>query len=281
VRTPVVLSFSGGKDSVLALARLRASGLWDVRALLAAFIEDEGTLVMHEVPERLVALQASSLGVPLVAMRVPRAPSNAVYEERLAAALAPLRAQGVRHVAFGDLFLEDIKAYRDALMARLGFEPVYPLWGADTREMAQAFVRDGYRGVTVCVDVAKLGAEWSDREMDATFFAALPEDVDPCGERGEFHSFVYDGPGFAYPVRFARRKVETRGGFHYGSLAALSSDACAHCGAAFECGMKAGRARCWCVDAPRVPIDPSLEGCLCPRCLALEAMSADQRSNLL
>jgi uncharacterized protein (TIGR00290 family) len=267
VQTPVVLSFSGGKDSVLALARLRASGTWDVRALLAAFIEGEGTLVMHEVPERLVALQASSLGAPLVTMRVPRAPSNAAYEERLAAVLAPLRAQGVRHVAFGDLFLEDVKAYRDALMARLGFEPVYPLWGNDTREMAKSFVRDGYRGVTVCVDAAKLGAEWANRDMDAAFFAALPAEVDPCGEHGQFHSFVHDGPGFAYPVRFERRAAGSRGGFHYATLTPLSGDACARCGATFECGMKAGVEHCWCVDVPPVAIDAALAGCVCPRCL--------------
>jgi uncharacterized protein (TIGR00290 family) len=269
VQNPVVLSFSGGKDSVLALARLRASGQWKVRALLAAFIEGEGTLVMHEVPERLVALQASSLGIPFVAMRVPHAPSNAIYEERLAAALAPWRAQGVRHVAFGDLFLEDIRAYRDALMARLGFEPVYPLWGADTRELARAFVRDGYRGVTVCVDGTKLDAEWSNREMDAAFFAALPAASDPCGENGEFHSFVHDGPGFAYPVRFGRRAAGSRGGFHYAALTPLSGDACARCGATFECGMKAGVERCWCSDVPPVPIDAALAGCLCPRCLRM------------
>jgi uncharacterized protein (TIGR00290 family) len=267
VPTPVVLSFSGGKDSVLALARLRASGRWEVRALLAAFIEGEDALVMHEVPERLVALQASSLGVPLVALRVPRAPSNAMYEERLGAALAPFKAQGVRHVAFGDLFLEDIKTYRDALMARLGFEPVYPLWGTDTRELALAYLRDGYRGVTVCVDATRLGREWSNRDMDATFFAALPAAVDPCGERGEFHSFVYAGPGFAYPIRFERHATGTHGGFHHAALTPLSGDACARCGATFECGMKAGVERCWCADLPTVPIDPALAGCLCPRCL--------------
>jgi uncharacterized protein (TIGR00290 family) len=267
VQTPVVLSFSGGKDSVLALARLRAAGQWDVRALLATFIAGEGTLVMHEVPERLVALQASSLGVPLVAMRVPRAPPNEVYAERLAAALEPLRARGVRHVAFGDLFLADIKTYRDALMARLGFEPVYPLWGTDTRELAQAFVRDGYRAVTVCVDAAKLGAEWANRDMDAAYFAALPAGVDPCGERGEFHSFVYDGPGFAYPVRFERHAASSRGKFHYAALTPLWGDACARCGATFECGMKAGVEHCWCVDVPPVAIDTALAGCVCPRCL--------------
>ena len=267
MQTPVVLSFSGGKDSVLALARLRASGQWDVRALLGAFIEGEGTLVMHEVPERLVALQASSLGAPLVALRLPRAPSNEVYEKRLAAALEPLRAQGVRHIGFGDLFLADIKAYRDALMARLGFEPVYPLWGNDTREMAKSFVRDGYRGVTVCVDAAKLGAEWANRDMDAAFFAALPAEVDPCGEHGEFHSFVHDGPGFAYSVRFERRESATRGGFHYAALTPLSGDVCARCGATFECGMMAGVEPCWCVNVPPVAIDAALAGCVCPRCL--------------
>jgi diphthamide synthase (EF-2-diphthine--ammonia ligase) len=178
-----------------------------------------------------------------------------------------LRAQGVRHVAFGDLFLEDVKAYRDALMARLGFEPVYPLWGNDTREMAKSFVRDGYRGVTVCVDAAKLGAEWANRDMDAAFFAALPAEVDPCGEHGQFHSFVHDGPGFAYPVRFERRAAGSRGGFHYATLTPLSGDACARCGATFECGMKAGVEHCWCVDVPPIAIDAALAACVCPRCL--------------
>jgi hypothetical protein len=153
------------------------------------------------------------------------------------------------------------------LTARLGIEPVYPLWGADTRALAQAFVRDGYRGITVCVDATKLDATWASREMDAAFFAALPTGIDPCGERGEFHSFVHDGPGFAYPVRFERCAAGLRNGFHYAALAPLSGEACARCGAAFECGMKAGVEHCWCVDAPPVAIDPALAGCLCPRCL--------------
>src|SRR5512145_716097 len=222
---------------------------------------------MHEVPERLVALQASSLGVPLITMHVPRSPSNAVYEERLAAALAPLRAQDVRHAAFGDLFLADIKAYRDALMTRLGFEPVYPLWGADTGALADAFACNGYRGVTVCVDGSKLGPEWVARDLDAAFFAALPAGIDPCGEHGEFHTFVHDGPAFAYPVRFERRATQTRGGFHFAALTPLSGGACARCAATFECGMKAGVAHCWCADVPPAAIDAALAGCLCPRCL--------------
>ena len=197
--SPVVLSFSGGKDSVLALERLRAAGVGRAGAARSVHRRRRHARDARG-PERLVALQAASLGVPLVALRVPRAPSNAVYEARLAAALEPFRAQGVRHVAFGDLFLEDIKAYRDALMARLGFEPVYPLWHEDTRELAKRFVRAGYRGVAICVDAARLAPEWAGRELDASFFAGLPAGVDPCGENGEFHTFVYDGPGFFYPV---------------------------------------------------------------------------------
>jgi uncharacterized protein (TIGR00290 family) len=251
---------------VLALERLRAGG-WDVRALLATVGEDDGTLVMHRVPERLVALQAASLGVPFVALRLPRDPANAVYEARLAAALEPFRAEGVRHVAFGDLFLEDIKAYRDALMARLGFEPVYPLWARDTRALADAFVEQGYRGVTVCVDAARLGPGWAGRDMDRAFFRELPPAVDACGENGEFHTFVYDGPGFAYPVRFERARGPLLGRFDYCALRPLAGEACARCGATFECGMKSGVERCWCADLPPIAPSAAFASCLCPRCL--------------
>jgi len=263
---PVVLSFSGGKDSVLALERLREEG-WDVRALAAAFVEDDGTLVMHGVPERLVALQAASLGVPLVPFRVPREAPNSVYEARLGAALEPFRAQGVGHVAFGDLFLEDIKSYRDALMARLGFAPVYPLWHEDTRALAKRFVDAGYRGMAVCVDTEQLAPDWAGRELNASFFTNLPVGVDPCGENGEFHTFVYDGPGFFYPVRFERTTGPMRGKFAYAGLRPLSGEACARCGATFECGMKAGVEHCWCADLPPIAPSAAFSNCLCPRCL--------------
>ncbi len=267
--SPVVLSFSGGKDSVLALERLRADG-WDVRALLAAVVEDDATLAMHGIPERLVALQAASLGVPLVPFHVPRDAANTVYEARLAAALEPFRAQGVRHVAFGDLFLEDIKAYRDALMARLGFEPVYPLWHEDTRALADRFVAAGYRGIAICVDTSKLGSDRAGRELDASFFVGLPLEADPCGENGEFHTFVYDGPGFFYPVRFERAAGTTRGKFAYAALRPLSGEGCARCGATFECGMKAGVEHCWCTTLPPIAPSAAFANCLCPRCLRNE-----------
>jgi len=263
---PIVLSFSGGKDSVLALGRLRGLG-WDVRAVLAASIADDHTLVMHGVPEQLVALQAASLAVAFASFAVPRGAANAVYETQLAQALAPFRAAGVRHVAFGDLFLADIKAYRDALMARLGFEPVYPLWGEDTRALAHRFLRDGHRAVTVCVDASRLGPDWAGRELDASFLADLPAGVDPCGENGEFHSFVYDGPGWLYPVQFERSGPRRLGGFHYCDLRPLDASTCARCGATFECGLSAGRGQCWCATLPAVAPDRALATCLCPRCV--------------
>jgi len=266
LRRPVVLSFSGGKDSILALAALHAAG-WEIRAALACFAADDHALVAHGVPEQLVSLQAASLGIALARMTVPRDPPNTIYEAQLADALAPYRAQGVRHVVFGDLFLADIKAYRDELITRLGFEPVYPLCGENTRALADGFVRAGYRGVTVCVDASKLGPEWVGREMDAAFFAELPQGIDPCGENGEFHSFVWDGPGFFYPVRFERATSRRTGGFHYCELSSVSGTTCASCGAIFECGAKAGAERCWCATLPSIAPDASRPDCLCPSCL--------------
>jgi uncharacterized protein (TIGR00290 family) len=279
VGNPVILSFSGGKDSVLALERLHAAD-WDVRALFGAFVEDDDTLVMHGVPERLVALQAASLGLPLVCLRVPRSPSNTVYEARLDAALEPFRGLGVRHVAFGDLFLADIRAYRDALMARLGFEPVYPLWLEDTRILADRFVAAGYRGVAVCVETAKLAPDWAGRELDAAFFAGLPPGADPCGENGEFHSFVYDGPGFAYPVRFERIPRVTRGRFAYCELRPLAGEFCTRCRATFECGMTAGLQHCWCATLPALAPSAAFATCLCPRCLRDEIATRHAAASL-
>jgi hypothetical protein len=173
----------------------------------------------------------------------------------------------VRHVAFGDLFLADIKAYRDVLMARLGFEPVYPLWHEDTRALANRFVAAGYRGIAICVDTTKLATDWTGRELDASFFAGLPPDVNPCGENGEFHTFVYDGPGFFYPVRFERIAGTTRDRLDYAALRPLAGEACARCGATFECGMKAGLEHCWCATLPSIAPGAAFASCLCPRCL--------------
>jgi len=272
--TPVVLASSGGKDSMLALAALRADPQWDVRGLLVTLSEDDDAVVMHGVPRELVAQQASSLGVALHPVSVPANPTNAMYEARMAAALDRLAAQSIRHVAFGDIFLAEVRHYREMMLARAGFRGVFPLWGRDSRALAGAFRRDGYRAVAVCVDGDCLGPGFAGRDLDDSFFADLPAAVDPCGENGEFHSFVYDGPGFRYAVRFTRARGKPAARFHFCAIAPLAMDRCARCGAAFECGMRAGHEECWCARLPPIAPPDAAAGCYCPRCLAEVAGTA-------
>lgn len=267
-RNPVVLASSGGKDSVLALAALRNDSRWDVRAVLVTFSDDDGAVVMHGVPRALVAQQASSLGLALRAVTVPRNPANGEYEARMAAALDELRGEGIRHVAFGDIFLADVREYRERMLARGGFAGVYPLWGRDSGELAGAFRREGYRAIAVCVDGSRLPHRFAGRELDDSFFADLPAGVDACGENGEFHTFVYDGPGFSYAVPFTKSVLPPAERFHYCALAPVATDACARCGAPFQCGMQAGLAECWCAKLPPVAPPDATAGCYCPRCLA-------------
>jgi len=267
-RTPVVLASSGGKDSVLALAALRAGSQWDVRGMLVTLTDDEDAVVMHRVPRALIAQQASSLGMALHTVTIPRNPANDVYESRMAAALARIRTEGIRHVAFGDIFLADVRQYRDRMLARADFEGVYPIWGRDTRELAHAFRHGGYRAIAVCVDGQRLPHGFVGRDLDDSFFADLPADVDACGENGEFHSFVYDGPGFAYRLRFTRERQPPAERFHYCAIRPVATDRCARCGAPFECGMQAGLTDCWCTKLPPIAALDATAGCYCPRCLA-------------
>ena len=266
-RTPVVLASSGGKDSVLALAALRADPRWDVRGLLVTLSEDDDAVVMHGVPRTLIAQQAASLGLRLQVVTVPRAPSNTLYESRMAAALDRLASEGIRQVAFGDIFLAEVRAYRELMLARAGFRGVFPIWGRTSRELVHSFRREGYRAVAVCVDGNRLAPGFAGRDLDDSFFADLPADVDPCGENGEFHSFVYDGPGFRYAVRFTRAQGAPAERFHTCSIAPLASDRCARCGAPFECGMQAGLKECWCAQLPPIAPPDAAAGCYCPRCL--------------
>src|SRR5713101_7832105 len=153
---PVVLAWSGGKDSCLALDELQRGGEYAVSALLATIVEGEERLQMHRVPRVLISRQAEAIGVPLREVRVPRSPTNEEYESRMGAALEEYRGRGVRRVAFGDLFLEDIRQYREATLARLGMRGLYPVWGRDTEALARRFVDAGFRAVVVCVDLRVL-----------------------------------------------------------------------------------------------------------------------------
>ncbi len=212
--------WSGGKDSALALDAIRAD--CDVLALLTTLNEEDGRSGMHRVRRELLGQQAAALGLPLQFIRLPAFPPNALYEDRVCAALRPFLPQGVRRAVFGDLFLEDIRAWRDALLRPLGMEAWYPLWGRDTAALAQEFLSRSYRAALVCVDARRLDARFAGREFDAALLRELPASVDPCGENGEFHTFVFDGPGFTGgPVAFTRGDVAAEGNFVYQDLLAV------------------------------------------------------------
>lgn len=213
----MLLSWSGGKDAALAYDALLAEGE-RVESLLVTVDDGTDCVGMHGVPLALVEAQAAALGVPLAVMRVPRFPSNVAYESALAAVLAPWKARGVTTVAYGDLFLDDVRTFRDAVLGRLGMEARYPLWGRDTGTLARDALAAGWRATLCVVDGRVLGPEWSGRPWDAALLAALPPGVDPCGEHGEFHTFVHDGPRFRRPLAVRARPPEPRDGFWYADL---------------------------------------------------------------
>ena len=215
---PVVLAWSGGKDSGLALAALRADPAVDVVAVLTTVTRDYDRISIHGVRRAVLEAQVAALGLPLIEVTIPAAATNVAYEQAFAAALAVFRNErpDVRHMAFGDLFLADVRAYRERVLPALGWTPVFPLWGRDTPALAQEFVRAGYRAILTCVDTTQLGAELAGREFDASLLAELPATVDPCGERGEFHTCVYAGPIFRYPLPVrAGERIRRDGRFEY------------------------------------------------------------------
>ena len=218
-REPLVLSFSGGKDSVCALAALRMQQNLKVTRLLTTLTREYQRIAMHGVRETLLDRQAEALGLPLDKIYLSAASSHAEYEDRMLDALTRYRAQGIERVAFGDLFLEDIRAYREQQLERVGMHGVFPLWGQDTRSLAAQFIDQGFRAVIVCVDIEQLAPEFSGREFDHDLLSALPAHVDPAGERGEFHTFVYAGPLFQEPIPFVRgERVRRLGRFEYTDL---------------------------------------------------------------
>jgi uncharacterized protein (TIGR00290 family) len=218
---PVVLAWSGGKDSSLALAALRADPAVEVVALLTTVTGEYDRISMHGVRRSILEAQVAELDLLLVEATIPPAASNTIYEEAFAAALEVLRLQHptLRYLAFGDLFLTDVRAYRERLLKPLGWTPLFPLWGRDTTALARQFVDQGYRAILTCVDTTQLDAEFAGQEFDASLLDQLPATADPCGERGEFHTCVYAGPIFHRPVALARgERVRRDGRFEYCDL---------------------------------------------------------------
>jgi len=208
------VAWSGGKDSAFALREILGDRCYRVAALLTTVTAEYDRISMHGVRRTLLRRQAESLGLPLEEVLISPGASNDEYESNMGATLAALRSRvpGLDTVVFGDLFLADIRAYRERMLARIGMRGLFPLWLRNTRALAHDFVQLGFRAVVVCVDAAQLASEFAGREFDADLLRDLPPGVDPCGERGEFHTFVYAGPGLRQPVRHARGAVVVRDG---------------------------------------------------------------------
>ena len=195
-----IMNWSGGKDSALALHAVLQADEYEVVGLLTTVSEAYGRISMHGVREELLDQQAAAIGLPLHKVYIPEQVNMEVYDATMHRALKKLVAAGVTHAIFGDLFLEDLKIYREKRLAELNLTGVFPLWQQNTTKLAQQFVAQGFRAITVCVNEKQLDRSFVGRKMDTDFFASLPADVDPCGENGEYHSFVYAAPIFAQPI---------------------------------------------------------------------------------
>lgn len=218
----VLFCWSGGKDSAMALTAMRRRDDCRVSALLTTVTEGYDRISMHGVRRELLERQAAAIGLPLREVFIPPECLNPVYEARMEEALREQLELGVRRVVFGDIFLEDLRAYRERNLARIGMTGVFPLWKQDTRSLVRQFVDAGFRAVAACVDSRVLDASFAGRELDDSFFSDLPPGVDPCGENGEFHTFVFDGPIFRAPVPITRGEVVHRGPFVFCDLMPLS-----------------------------------------------------------
>ena len=215
---PILFCWSGGKDSAMALHALLESGEVRIAALLTTVTEGYERISMHGVRRELLWRQAECIGLPLHEVLIPPQCVNSIYEVQMEKALRTFLAQGVRRVAFGDIFLEDLRAYRERNLARLGMTAIFPIWKRDTRELAAEFCARGFCAVAVCVDGNVLDRSFAGRELNPQFFRDLPAGADPCGENGEFHTFVLDGPIFKTPVRCATGEVVERDGFYFCDL---------------------------------------------------------------
>lgn len=212
------MSWSSGKDSAYALHSVRTRGELDVTGLLVTINADADRVAMHAVRRTLLEIQADRLGLPLHIIDIPSDCSLAVYENKMAAALKKAEGDGVEVVVFGDLFLEDVRAYREAAMAPTGLKPSFPLWAQPTNELAKQMIAGGVRARLTCVDPRVLPSRFVGRCFDEQLVADLPIGVDPCGEWGEFHTFAWDGPGFSDPIEVQVGEIVERGGFVFCDL---------------------------------------------------------------
>jgi uncharacterized protein (TIGR00290 family) len=215
---PILFCWSGGKDSAMALHALLETPEFQIAALLTTVTETYNRISMHGVRRELLLEQSHSLNLPLHEVLIPPQCVNPIYESRMEQALRHYQEKGVQKVAFGDIFLKDLRAYREKNLARIGMTALFPLWKRDTRELIREFHANKFRAIAVCVDPRILAPSFAGRELDDSFFRDLPPHADPCGENGEFHSFVFDGPIFQSPIRVRTGEVVNRDGFIFCDL---------------------------------------------------------------
>ena len=214
-REKVVLSWSGGKDSALTLHTLLAQREFEVVHLLTTVTRDYERISMHGVRKELLSEQARRTSIGSDIVYITKSASNEEYEKSMSEKIFKYAAEGVRGIAFGDLYLEDIRKYRENKMSKTGMKCIFPLWGKDTTILAHDFIKMGFRAIICTIDPRKLGREFAGLEFDEDFLSSLPQGVDSCGENGEFHSFVYDGPIFDSPIPVKRGETVLRDNFYF------------------------------------------------------------------
>src|SRR5712671_51054 len=214
---PMLFCWSGGKDSAMALHALRQDNV-PIAALLTTVTETYDRISMHGVRRELLVQQAQSIGLPLHEVRIPPQCVNSIYEARMEETMRVHYDAGVRSVAFGDIFLEDLRAYREKNLARIGMTALFPIWKRNTRELIRYFHEQHFRAIAACVDSKVLDPSFAGRELNESFFRDLPPHADPCGENGEFHTFVFDGPILQSPIPVRTGEVVNRDGFVFCDL---------------------------------------------------------------
>jgi uncharacterized protein (TIGR00290 family) len=211
----VLFTWSGGKDSAMAFYELKKSNGYEITGLLTTITEDYDRISMHGVRRALLEKQADFLRIPLEKVFISKQSSNEEYESRMKAVLEKYREAGVTSVAFRDIFLEELRRYREDNLANLGMKGIFPIWKKDSAKLAHAFINQGFRAVITCVDSQVLNKTFVGREFDMKFLYDLPPAVDPCGENGEFHSFVYDGPIFEKRIAYTKDDIVLRDNHFY------------------------------------------------------------------
>lgn len=219
MREKALFTWSGGKDSAFALYEAQSSRRYEIAALLTTITEDYNRISLHGVRGNLLEQQADALGLLLERIHIPADASNEEYEAKMQAILEKYLRAGVSAAIFGDIFLADLRKYREDNLARIGMKAIFPIWKRDSLELAHAFVNLGFKAVITCIDSQVLDKAFVGREFDARFISELPPEVDPCGENGEFHSFVYDGPMFHHGVAFRKGEIVLKNNrFYYCDL---------------------------------------------------------------